>query len=136
VAVPRHLHNAVLRAYRGPVSEKLVTLAEYRFSLCFENSMFVGYVSEKIFDCFFAGTVPVYLGAPDIEQYVPREAFIDMRQFASYRDLERFLENIDEAAWRRHVGAAAEFLKSSRYAPFTQAHFAREIVDALRALPS
>jgi hypothetical protein len=134
-AVPARLHRAVQRVYRGPSSEKLVTLARYRFALCFENSRFPGYVSEKIFDCFFTGTVPVYLGAPDIERYVPRECFIDMQAFSSYGELELFLDSLDEASARRYVEAAAEFVRSPRYECFTQQHFAREMVDALCSLP-
>ena len=131
LAVPRRLHEAVLRAYRGPVAEKLATLEQYRFSLCLENSVFEGYVSEKIFDCFFSGTIPIYLGAPDIERLVPREAFIDLRDFRDYRDLEIFLDGLDESSQRHYLDAAADFVRSSAYTPFTVECFARQIVDAL-----
>jgi hypothetical protein len=130
-AVPRRLHEAVLRAYRGPVAEKLTTLAHYRYSLCLENSVFEGYVSEKIFDCFFSGTIPVYLGAPDIGRLVPREAFVDLRDFRDYRDLEVFLDGLDESSQRRYLEAAAEFVRSPAYTPFTVECFARQMVDAL-----
>jgi len=43
-----------------------------------------GYVTEKIFDCFYAGTIPLYLGASDIPELIPKEAFIDCRQFSSW----------------------------------------------------
>ena len=130
-AVPPALHAAAIRAYRGTVAEKLETLARYRFCLCFENSQFDGYVSEKIFDCFLAGTVPVYLGAPDIERYVPREAFIDMRRFHDYRELEAFLDALDDSAVTQYREAGQAFLRSEAYAPFTAECFARQIVDML-----
>jgi hypothetical protein len=130
-AVPRRLHEAILRAYRGPVAEKLETLALYKYSLCLENSVFAGYISEKIFDCFFAGTIPVYLGAPDIARVIPSEAFVDLRQFASYRDLETFLDGMDDATQRRYLQAAAEFVQSRAYEPFTVECFARQFVEAL-----
>ena len=134
-AISRRLHERVLRAYRGPVAEKLATLAEYRFSLCLENSRFAGYVSEKIFDCFFTGTIPIYLGAPDIERYVPREAFVDLRGFRNYGDLERFLNDLDDKRARNYVEAAADYIQSPAYKRFEQEHFARELVDSLSALP-
>ena len=90
--VPPELHAAVLPAYRGPVPEKLAVLAAYKFSLCFENSRFPGYVSEKIFDCFFTRTIPIYLGAPDIARYVPPQAFIDLTRFANYADARAYLD--------------------------------------------
>ena len=128
-AVPLVLHNAVLRAYRGAVAEKLEMLAQYRFSLCLENSVFEGYVSEKIFDCFFTGTIPIYLGAPDIHRYVPPEAFIDLQQFGTYGELESFLDGLDEPAMRRYVEAAQDFVRSAEYAPFTAECFAQQMVQ-------
>jgi len=130
-AVPRKLHDTALIAYRGTVAEKLQTLAQYRFCLCFENSRFAGYVSEKLFDCFFAGTVPIYLGAPDIERYIPPETFIDMRQFRGYRDLEMFLQTLSDAEVRRYVEAARDFLHSRAFTPFTAECFAQQIVEML-----
>jgi hypothetical protein len=130
-AVPGRLHQAVLRAYRGPVQQKLEILSRYRFSLCFENSRFEGYVSEKLFDCFFSGTIPIYLGAPDVERYVPAETFIDMRRFGTYRELELFLDGLDEAAMRQYVEAAMEFVHSAAFGPFTAQRFAHQIVAML-----
>lgn len=130
-AVPRELYDTAMRAYRGPVPEKLQTLARYRFCLCFENSRFDGYVSEKIFDCLFAGTIPIYLGAPDIERYVPRETFIDMRQFRRHRDLEVFLDSLSESAMRGYREAAADFLRSEAFTPFRVESFAQDIVKML-----
>jgi hypothetical protein len=128
-AVPSHLHQATLRAYRGPVREKLETLAQYRFSLCLENSRFAGYVSEKIFDCFFCGTIPIYLGAPDVERYIPREAFIDLRQFRSYADLEPYLDSLSDTAARAYLDAAEAFVSSPAFEPFSVESFARKVVS-------
>ena len=127
-AVPRQLHQAMLRAYRGPVAEKLETLARYKFSLCLENSIFEGYVSEKIFDCFFSGTIPIYLGAPDVDRLIPAETFIDLRCFKTYTELESHLDGLDEASMRRYLDAAADFVRSEAYAPFSVERFAQQIV--------
>jgi hypothetical protein len=134
-AVSQRLHNRVLRAYRGPVAEKLTTLADYKFSLCLENSRFDGYVSEKIFDCFFTGTIPIYLGAPDIERYVPPETFVDLRRFRGYSDLEHFLNDLDDKRARQYVEAAADFVRSPAYARYEQEQFASALVEALSTLP-
>jgi hypothetical protein len=130
-AVPRRLHAAAVRAYRGPVPEKLETLAGYRFCLCFENSRFAGYVSEKLFDCLFSGTIPIYLGAPDIDRFVPAETFIDARAFRTYADLERFLDGLDSASTNRYLDAAEAFLQSPAFQPFTAECFAQQVVAML-----
>ncbi|MDR1453444.1 MAG: hypothetical protein LBJ25_05680 [Candidatus Margulisbacteria bacterium] len=41
---------------------KDVYLRQYKFNICPENSQSPGYVTEKIFDAFHAGCIPVYNG--------------------------------------------------------------------------
>jgi hypothetical protein len=130
-AVDPHLHAAAQRVYRGIAGDKPALLASYRFSLVFENTRFPGYVSEKLFDCFFARCIPIYSGAPDVAQYVAPAAFIDARQFTAYADLERFLRGITEADAKRYLDAAHAFLSSTAYESFCVDRFARDMVDAL-----
>ena len=70
-------HESIVRSYRGEIPKKLSVLQNYKFSICFENNIFGGLVTEKIIDCIFAGCIPVYWGAPDITDYVPKNCFID-----------------------------------------------------------
>lgn len=62
--------------YHSP--ELIEVLSNYKFVLCFENSYTNGYITEKIFNCFFAGIIPLYLGAPDITKYINPNCFVDM----------------------------------------------------------
>jgi hypothetical protein len=78
-----HYGKYVRRVWRGITADKLKTLSEYKFAMCFENASYSGYVTEKIFDCLAAGTIPIYLGAPDIESIVPPSCFIDFRRFSA-----------------------------------------------------
>jgi glycoprotein 3-alpha-L-fucosyltransferase len=62
------LHNAEAGDTRAA---KVQQLRKHLFSLSFENSNVPGYVTEKYFQALAAGTVPVYLGAPDVARYSP-----------------------------------------------------------------
>jgi len=74
---------------------KLKTISRYRFTLAFENSICADYVTEKFFDPLIAGSVPVYLGAPNVKDYSPGEnAFIDARSFRSPEHLAEYLSSI------------------------------------------
>lgn len=115
---PNPLYMAMAGATRGAARSKSETLAKYRFALCFENSVLKGWMTEKLFDCFFAGTVPVYWGAPDVLDWVPAECFIDVRQFEDFADLRRFLHALTPADEQRYRGAAREYLASDRFTPF------------------
>lgn len=99
--------------YCGKVISKAETYQKYKFAICFENSKnLCGYITEKILDCFTSGIVPIYAGAPNIEQYVPPKAFIDYFDFQSLDALDSFLRNITEEQYKEYLKAADNFLNS------------------------
>ena len=115
---PNPLYVAARKAWRGSALSKSTTMAQYRFALCFENSILKGWMTEKLFDCFFAGTVPVYWGAPEVLEWVPAECFIDMRQFKDFTELRAFLHALSPADEQRYRDAARDYLVSDRFQPF------------------
>ena len=121
---PEPLLAAARRVYRGHAASKVETLGEYTFALCFENMILKGWITEKIFDCFFAGAIPIYWGAPDIQEYVPDECFIDMRRFSGYPELRSYLKSLSERDIQRYKENARDYLKSPQFQPFTKEAFA------------
>jgi GT2 family glycosyltransferase/acetyltransferase-like isoleucine patch superfamily enzyme/Flp pilus assembly protein TadD len=109
--------------YRGaPVPEaKLSTLAKYRFGLAFENtnhSVFaLGYV-DKILSCLETRTIPIYYGASNIDDYLPRECFIDFRAFRDNRELERFLLAMSDKQYKGYVEAIDDFVARGGLRPY------------------
>jgi alpha-1,3-fucosyltransferase 10 len=87
----RCLRTRVFPIDRGRET-KLEAFGRYKFTLSFENSLCTDYVTEKFFDPLLAGSVPVYLGAPNIDDFAPGEdAYIDVRAFSKPRDLGEYL---------------------------------------------
>jgi hypothetical protein len=85
---------------------KLETIARYRFTLAFENSIARDYVTEKFYDPLLVGSVPVYLGAPNVSDYAPSGgSYIDVRDFANPRQLAHFLLELscDEARYGQYL---------------------------------
>ena len=64
-----------------PQNDKLGALRKYRVYLAFENSKEEGYVTEKVADGLMSGGVTIYLGAPDIDSYVPDTAIINANNY-------------------------------------------------------
>lgn len=55
-------------------------LCDYMFSVVIENGFYKSYFTEKILDCFATGTIPVYLGSPDIGDYFNKDGIIDLTE--------------------------------------------------------
>ncbi|MBP0581879.1 alpha-1,3-fucosyltransferase [Labrys sp. LIt4] len=99
----KFLNNRRLPTDRGRES-KLDVIGAYRFTIAFENARSNDYVTEKLFDAFWAGSVPVYFGAPNVEKFVPgSNCYIDASRFADPKDLAEHLKRLasDEAAYQR-----------------------------------
>lgn len=58
--------------------ELLSVFNKYKFILCLENSKQDGYITEKIFNCFFAKTIPLYWGANNINLFINEESYINI----------------------------------------------------------
>jgi hypothetical protein len=115
----------------APCNSKQATLKNYKFALCFENMEFPGYVTEKLIDCLVAGVVPIYWGAPDIQDFVPEECFINAQKFGSLQAVDEYLEGISEMEWLEIVRCGDTFLKGSSGYLYTYASFADRIQDML-----
>lgn len=114
-------------------SKKISTMAGYKFAFAFDSYTDQnGYISEKIFDAFFAKTIPIYLGANNISQYIPEDCFIDMRKFNSYEDLYAYLTNISAQEYDNRINNIEAFLKSDKFKNFFSSEaIAKKLFDAL-----
>ena len=119
--------------YCGSVDNKIETLSHYKYSVCYENMTCInGYITEKIFDCFFAGCVPVYWGADNVTDYIPEEAFIDRRNFASNSEMISYLNGINETEYEKYLSAAEKFIESQKFqSEFSVDAFVQRILEAL-----
>jgi hypothetical protein len=75
------------------VSAKLKFLNSYKFNLCFENSSYPGYATEKLYEALCAKTIPIYWGSPTIECDFNTKAFLNWHD---YQDDDAFFEAIKE----------------------------------------
>lgn len=119
-------------SYRGRVEHKRDVLTRTRFSICYENVRDLpGYITEKIFDCFFSGCVPVYWGAGNITDHIPADCFIDRRQFRDTGEVYAFLKGMTEQEFRGYQQRIAAFLQSDAAYPFSSEYFAETIVNTI-----
>jgi hypothetical protein len=119
-------------SYKGMVDSKYETMKNYKFSICYENIKDQnGYITEKIFDSFFAGCVPIYWGAKNITEHIPKECFIDKRDFNSFEEIYNYMKNMDEKMYMNYLEAIEGFLNSKKADPFRAETFADTIVSEI-----
>jgi alpha(1,3/1,4) fucosyltransferase len=126
---PRRFHAARFPSWKGTVPRKSTVLRKYKYSICYENAVFPGYVTEKLFDSLFAGCVPVYLGAPEVASSVPPQAFVDKRHFRDYEELYRYLKNMPAAEYEGYLSAIHSFVTGDKIRPFSAEYFAQTFID-------
>ena len=124
------------RGYR-PFDRKSDGLAPYRFSIIIENSIESSYFTEKLIDAILCETVPIYLGCPNIDQFLDTRGMIicrntdDIRRAVLSLSVEQYLEKLphlrtikDRAAWYgdHEARAARAVLDADRSPNKTQFH--------------
>jgi len=119
-------------SYKGTIGSKNETFKKYKFAVCYENCQgFNGYITEKIFDCFFAGCVPIYLGPPNINKYIPSDCFIDKRKFKTYQELYHHIKNMPEDQYNNYLNSIKSFLLSDKFYPFSVEYFADILIKQI-----
>ena len=91
---------------------KLNLSSGYLFTVAIENSISHDYITEKLWHPLVAGSVPIYLGAPNIQDWLPCETdcIIDLRQFKTPQDAAQHIRNVamnrtlyeSYHQWRKH----------------------------------
>ncbi len=120
------------KTYGGMIKDKIPVMSQYKFALCYENRKEInGYITEKIFDCFTAGTVPIYWGASNIEEYVDPSTFIDRRKFKSNASLALYIKEMREKDYNEMISAGQRYLVSDKFRMFLSETFSEEIVKKL-----
>ena len=102
--------KALDKRYGGFIEDKFQAVSESKFVLAYENAIQSDYVTEKIYDVLQSGSVPVYLGAPNIDHYVPKNCFIDKNDFKTYKALYTFLKNMDNETYEKYRQCAYNFV--------------------------
>ncbi len=121
-------------SYRGKIARKFDVLSRTRFSICYENMRDMhGYITEKLFDCFFAGCVPVYWGAQNVSEHIPPDCFVDRRKFSDTAAVYAHLKAMTPEIYIGYQRRIAAFIGSDAARSFGAEVFAETIVTTIVA---
>lgn len=82
----KHLNNI-----GGPVKDKLTFCRNYKFNIAFENSVALGYTTEKIMQAYAAQSLPIYYGNPAIDTDFRLESMV---RVTGISDIKRAIDEI------------------------------------------
>jgi hypothetical protein len=78
------------------------TLDDYMFSIVIENSRSENYFTEKLLNCFAVGTVPIYLGCPNVGAFFDESGLIPVGRWTNFR---RLIQSLTPEAYLQRMAA-------------------------------
>ncbi|CAJ0764666.1 17429_t:CDS:2, partial [Entrophospora sp. SA101] len=84
---------------QGHFSDKMAeikrdVLSPYKFILALENSNCEGYVTEKVYDPMLIDAIPIYMGASDIDDYIPPRSVIKVSDYKTIEELVAYVKKV------------------------------------------
>ncbi len=79
--------------YRNWVADKIATMSEYSFNFTPENSLYPGYVTEKILDSYAGKSIPIWWGL-DVDEYLNEKMFINLIEYQDIQDLFNEIDHL------------------------------------------
>ena len=73
---------------------KMQVMGAYKFAFAAENYVLYDYVTEKFYQSFLSGALPVYLGAPNAADYAPPHSFINALEYTP-KELATLIRELD-----------------------------------------
>jgi len=80
------------------------TLTDYRYSIAVENNITPIYFTEKITNCFASMTVPIYIGATQIDKFFNPDGIIQIKP-EDIDNIEKILELCNEKDYEQRLEA-------------------------------
>lgn len=77
-------------------SVKYNNLKKYKFSVCYENRLYPGYYTEKLFHAKTAGNVPIYYCDDQVSNDFNEKCFINMNNYESLEHLLEYVKEVDK----------------------------------------
>lgn len=113
-----------------PIDDKMDAILPYRFQLVLENGVEPNYWTEKLADAYLGWAYPIYLGCPNVGDYLPAEALLSINNLDVDTAAERIAELLDQPLDRQREAALAEARNRvlNVYNPFAwAAHWAERL---------
>ena len=76
--------------------KKYNNLKNYKFSVCYENRLYSGYYTEKLFHAKTAGNIPIYYCDDEVSNDFNEKCFINLNNYESLESLFEHIKEVDQ----------------------------------------
>jgi hypothetical protein len=83
--------SSCMNNMKKSTDDKKKLMGMYKFHAAFENGNTKDYVTEKVYGALQSGTLPIYMGAPNIKDFVPKGSIINVHEFSSIKALSQHI---------------------------------------------
>ena len=81
---------------------------------------------------FSLGVIPIYLGAPNINNYFPEESFIDLKRYNSnYSNLIKYISGMSDDDKNRMLESGRD-IASKYHLNFSLNNFVKPIINSIK----
>jgi hypothetical protein len=70
-------------------------ISQYKFMICFENTSIKNYLTEKLINAYKSGTIPIYWGCTNLEDYVNMDAILYLKPGYTDDDVKALIKEIE-----------------------------------------
>jgi alpha(1,3/1,4) fucosyltransferase len=95
---------------RGVIADKSETMSRNKYALVIENS--TEYMSEKLFDAFFAGCIPIYVG-PNVAEYNVPENLV-LQAEPNLKSIKKSIDTAKEMNFENFQQELRKFLSDEK----------------------
>jgi hypothetical protein len=83
-------------AFKNPSPSKIAFIGTFGYNLCFENSYFPGYHTEKLLQAWVMESIPLYFGAKTVSLDFQAQCFINLAEHANIEDFWRSVSELTD----------------------------------------
>jgi|LakMenEpi03Aug12_release.lakeMendotaPanAssembly.Ray.scaffolds.fasta_scaffold44312_4 hypothetical protein len=123
ISIPKNFFNSSMIPYETEIKSKFLKseknpLFTSQFHICIENSSSNGYFSEKLIDCLYTKTIPIYWGSLDIEKRFNIKSIFKAK---TLEDIIYICNNLNSGTYESLIDSVEEnHLKSLEYKDYTE----------------
>lgn len=107
--------GSVLNNIGYKVPNTIDWMSQYKFFICFENSKYDYYITEKLINAYHSGCIPIYWGSDTVADELNEKCMINVNKMKSFDEMVAKIKEIDENDDLYHQMINEPLLKDNKF---------------------